>query len=351
MDPQNANMNLTPVLHFVDSEPLICDTAILPVWKPGTISTDVYSVLVFTTIILLISLPLTILLNLLVIAAVKSTCQLRIKSNILLACLATTDFVVALTVQPAFITMEVYLLEGKSIAEFCALDKVSAILFTMFCGVSLFHLVLISLERFLAIKHPFFYNDHISAKSLIIASAIAWTLVIIPAIMDSVDFKNDFLSVVDDVLLGCCIPVIVVCHIAIYIEVRRHEKQIISQQISLEARENFEKEKKALKTTTVIILTVIFCNSISITISYFGILKDMATFHIAYILFVLAFTLTLLNSLMNPLVYAARNRRFRVAFVQLLFRKQVEQAEQIEMRMLRFRSNTVGSQSEAQGLP
>ena len=45
------------------------------------------------------------------------------------------------------------------------------------------------------------------------------------------------------------------------------------------------------------------------------------------------FTLTLfpvLNSLFNPLIYAVRIRYFRVAFIQLLSRKTIAEAEQLE---------------------
>ena len=37
-----------------------------------------------------------------------------------------------------------------------------------------------------------------------------------------------------------------------------------------------------------------------------------------------------LNSLFNPLIYAFRIRYFRVAFIQLLLRKTIAQAEQLE---------------------
>ncbi|CAH3118433.1 unnamed protein product [Pocillopora meandrina] len=104
---QDEDKNLTSVLN--NNEPLyICDTAFLTALKPDALSTDVHSVLLFTTVMLLVFLPFTILLNILVIVAVNSTHELRTTSNILLACLATTDLLLALTIQPCFIAMEVY---------------------------------------------------------------------------------------------------------------------------------------------------------------------------------------------------------------------------------------------------
>ena len=327
-------MNFTASPPFFEGEPDNCSGAFLPRWKSSGPSAEVYIVLIFTAIVSLITLHFTILLNALVMVAVKTTPRLRgTKANILLACLAATDLMVGLTVQPSYITMVIFFLEVKGINELCAFERVSGILFNMFCGVSLFHLVLVSVERYLAIKHPFYYDGHITTTRLIIASSIAWILALLPAIMDFLDISFEFLMVIfDDVIMVCTISVIVICHIIVYIVVRRHEKQIITQQVSLEARQKFAKEKKALKTTTVIIITVFLCYSPTISISYF---MEAVAVNVAVIVFFLGVALTLLNSLINPLIYAARNRQFRVAFVQLLFRRRLEQAEETEMRVFR----------------
>ena len=41
----------------------------------------------------------------------------------------------------------------------------------------------------------------------------------------------------------------------------------------------------------------------------------------------------ILNSLLNPLIYAVRIRYFRVAFIQLLLRKSSEEAEELERKI------------------
>ena len=47
----------------------------------------------------------------------------------------------------------------------------------------------------------------------------------------------------------------------------------------------------------------------------------------------LAFLFPVLNSLFNPLIYAVRIRSFRVAFLQLLSRKMIAQAEELERKI------------------
>lgn len=75
--------------------------------------------LIVITIINILSFPFTAILNALVMLAVKSKSRLRAhKTNILLALLASTEFVVGVVVQPIFIAGLVMLLLGKP-SEFC----------------------------------------------------------------------------------------------------------------------------------------------------------------------------------------------------------------------------------------
>ena len=70
-----------------------CGLHYLPIY-PENISLDLSAVFIIRIVVSALTCPLTILLNILVMVAVKTTLQLRTKSNIALACLATTDLVV-----------------------------------------------------------------------------------------------------------------------------------------------------------------------------------------------------------------------------------------------------------------
>ena len=77
---------------------------------------DVPSAVGFIIIIIIntITCPFTVLLNLLVLKAVKSTPRLRANSNILLACLAVTDALTGLLGQPLFVLWKIFLFFGLS---------------------------------------------------------------------------------------------------------------------------------------------------------------------------------------------------------------------------------------------
>jgi len=59
-------------------------------------------------------------------------------------------------------------------------------------------------------------------------------------------------------------------------------------------------------------------------------MKDSIPINVKYIIFNLLPLFPVPNSLFNPLIYAVRMRYFRVAFIQLLSRKTIAQAEQLE---------------------
>ena len=58
-----------------------------------------------------------------------------------------------------------------------------------------------------------------------------------------------------------------------------------------------------------------------------------------YIFFFSAFSIVLLNSLFNPIIYATRMRQFRLMFIELSCRiVNIAEAEEIEMRVFRVSS-------------
>ena len=63
---------------------------------------------IFTIIINSITCPFTVLLNVLVIMAVKRRPRLQTNANILLVCLAVTDALTGLTSQPSFILLKTF---------------------------------------------------------------------------------------------------------------------------------------------------------------------------------------------------------------------------------------------------
>ena len=112
---------------------------------------------------------------------------------------------------------------------------------------SLFHMVLISGERYLAVKNPFLYNTLVTEGRLLAAAALVWFLSVLQQVLSLVDrtiiYRTNFIFSI------LSIGMIAYCHVRVFIQTRRHALQLAAQQITQEARQKFEKDRKALKLT------------------------------------------------------------------------------------------------------
>ena len=220
------------------------------------ITSDVYSVLAITTALNTFTFPFAILLNSLVIVAVKTKRHLRTKSNISLACLATTDFAVGLIVQPLAITsFSLFFIGSSAQTMTSSFVWVSSAVGQTCTAASLLHLLLMSGERYLAIKHPFAYeNGLVTEARIIMASGLAWMCAAIVCGIRASIFRE-----ISVVFISAVISTVVYCHVVIYKEVRRNTQQIIANQVSLAVKEKLLKNKRAFNTTVVIVLTLFLC--------------------------------------------------------------------------------------------
>jgi len=129
------------------------------------------------------------------------------------------------------------------------------------------------------------------------------------------------------------------CQVVIYNETRRHEKQIAAQQVSVETRQKFLKEKKVFKVTAIVLLTLLSTYSPILVVRIFLRNSVIKSKNVAFISFFFASFAVKLNSLVNPLIYCIRTRQFRVAFIAILLKKSNAQAEKFEMRAFASTNN------------
>ena len=304
--------------------------------NPAKTSHDVRAVFTVRITVNALTCPLIIFLNILVMVAVKTKRQLRTKSNIALACLSTTDLVVGLVLQPLHIARESFLLKGEG-NMFCTVTDVSTTVTLTCLRASFHHLVLMSAERFVAIKHPFIYETKVTEVGVIIASALAWATAII---VTSINLL--FATKLSKTILSVCTMLLLILpvyfNVSVYKEVRRNEKQIAANQVSLEAKKKILGNKKVFYTTVIITLVILLCYiPLNIFVVILFSFKNRISPSVSLVVLYIFSLLPILNSLFNPLIYAVRIRNFRVAFIQLLSRKPAAHAEELEGKIFRQR--------------
>ena len=291
---------------------------------PERLSPELRAVFIMRITVNAITCPFVILLNILVIMAVKTNRRLRTKSNVSLACLATTDLVVGLVVQPLQIVHYSFMLRGQTGIICSKIDKITVAI-TLRCVIaSLNHFVVLSTERYIAIKHSFAYENLVTEVRIIAASGLVWAVTIILPMEDfwPAKIRNGTIYAVL-VMQFIFLALLIYLNVSVYKAVRRNEKQIIANQVSTEVKEKLLKNKKAFYCTIIVLFAIFLCyfpgNIIVVIILSF--MKDRISINVKHIMFNLITLLPVLNSLFNPLIYAVRIRYFRVAFIQLLSRK------------------------------
>ena len=122
------------------------------------------------------SCPIIILMNALVIIAIKARRRLQSIYNILLACLAGADMAVGLVSQPLFIAQEIFFLSGASVEDYCHFYRKTVFLCLFTSIESLLILALLSMERYIAMKFSLRYASLMTTPRLTGAVLCSWII-------------------------------------------------------------------------------------------------------------------------------------------------------------------------------
>ena len=295
--------------------------------KPNHLSDLSYVILFALIVIHATTCPFTVVLNLLVMIAVKTKVRLQSMSNMALACLALTDVMVGLVVQPLFIAQIWNIIQGETTASACSIQIASKLSSFLFCLSSIVHLSLISVDRYIAIMRPYIYLQTITKPRVLIATALAWTLTLIINTLLLIDVE--MIRAIFTAVVFSLISVVVFCNMIVYREAHRQEKQIAAQQIDIATKENFLSHKRAFKLTLMIItLTVTSYFPETIFVRFKEPLKNVVSLGTLTSIFMVVGSVAAFNSLVNPFIYCIRLRQFRVAFIELLIKKSHNEADE-----------------------
>ncbi|XP_031162449.1 trace amine-associated receptor 13c-like [Sander lucioperca] len=290
-----------------------------------------FEVMLIHTLLYSISL-LTVALNLLVIISVSHFRQLRTPTNILLLSLAVSDFLVGLLVMPGEIFRNT---SCWFLGDFvCTLyNYLSSIITTSSIG----DIVLISVDRYVAICDPLHYTTRITVNRVKLCVYLCWLYSVSYSFLFVKDdltqlgrynscygecvFVVLYVEGVIDVVLSFFVPVILI--IALYLRVfavavsqaRAMRSHITAVTLQLSVTPKAKKsELKAARTLGVLVVVFLMCFCPYYTTSY--------------VLFVFY-----CNSCLNPVIYALFYPWFRKA-VKLIVTLQILQPGSCETNML-----------------
>ena len=258
--------------------------------------------------------PFAVIANFLVVFVIARNGALHTPSNVLLACLAFSDLLVGLVVQPCYVVFR--LLENILHFVPCGLRVVYSESFWVCYGVSFLTLSAISFERYIALRLHLRYKELITTERVLKVAIGIWLLDIaltfIVWIVQSKHLRNGHAG-----LLLLCLLVTLGTHVKIFWILRRHQRQINSFNINRTQpmKRNIQRQNRLAVSVAYIVVIYFTCNiPVLIAMAYLFAGGHFSNFNI----FSWAETIAFLNSLLNPVICCWRNRGIRRAVFVVL---------------------------------
>ena len=279
-------------------------------------------------IILLAIVPilmvLTILANSAYIITLWKKSALHTPSNMLLGALAMSDVLVAIVGEPLWMVKIFYTTNGRWFQTASQKAMVSTMYF--FILLSFFNIVSVSIDRYVAVFHPFWYHAKATCKThLMVAFAVYVVSIIAFTPLAIIAMKRaNIVSYIYIALMGLSLIITSYCNMKIFTLIKTNTRQVtaITNSGNHHTSGHFEVRQKLEKNKAVIIaiITVLFfiCYTpFTVYVAITDLNKPTPTnseilAHYYTTIFVV------FNSMINPTVYYARVRSVRNAFKEVI---------------------------------
>ena len=295
----------------------------------------------------------TIFGNVLVCFAVLIYRNLRTQTNMMLFSLAVSDLLMVISM--AF--NSTMILHNKWIFSSTMCTVVSSLALTL-CFISILHLCLLSIDRYILIKKPFGNQKSMSKRTVIVLMVLIWLVPSVVANLPYADFEfrssvfgclkntsqhHNPSSTFVLVAIFVIVPFLVLFYVYVYLYkvVFQHARIIVGLQpnqndngVQNRPKSRLQVQKKSIITFAFVIGAFLLCYTPFFVLGSYASSKGTGT--ISNDLISLVTWLAFCNSFCNPVVYGLRYKQFREAFRKILCSPQAlvssQQTESISTR-------------------
>ncbi|XP_032233000.2 histamine H2 receptor [Nematostella vectensis] len=261
--------------------------------------------------------------NALILCAIFRNISLHQPSYMLLCSLVLSDFCVGFLVQPMYGLWKVFEIR-RNFQVYCHLGTIFSALSIALSGVSFLNILLVTLDRFLALFLHLRYNSMVTMHRTRLAIFVIWVVGATNSAIQFIDRKFYFMSSCAIIFLS--IPITLVCYYQIFRVIKRLKKQVsvAPQKNTMENNNNNSNNNNntmAHYKKSVVSVFYIYglfflcylpytCTMVYMLVYTRGVRTDM-TYHVSG-------TIVLLNSSLNPIIYCWKIRELRQAVKRII---------------------------------
>lgn len=267
-----------------------------------------------TLAISFINIPLAVaalLSNIVILIALRKATSIQPPSKLLFRTLACTDLCVGLVSQPLFILHLMFISRGR--LDLCRYtEKFGYITAVALCGVTLWTVTAISVDRLLALLKGIRYRQIVTLARVRILIVTCWILCVF--IGGTFVWNVRVFFGISCISIVSCLAISTCCYTKIFLNLRRQQERVNNngshdQQPKKNSSMNVKRYKKSVFTALLIHFTLIVCY-----LPYTAV-KIVTTFAVVTptLLIVEAFLASLVyfNSTLNPVLYCWRIKEVR----------------------------------------
>ena len=256
--------------------------------------------------------------NLLIIVSIWRTTNLHTPSFLLLGCLGVTDFLIGSLTQPAFVLLYILRRTETFVEAYCFLKSLAGFSGSILVGNSLMVLTTIAIDKYLAIKLHLRYNELVTNSRALIAVSFLFAVVVLCSV--ALAYASRAFMIIQIVFKVGGILFVCFSYVSVYASVKRHRRQIDSQEhaAAVEDKLNLKKIEKSVNTSLYILAIFIVCFLPDIGVLITTKLMGFDTPRVNDFIFNLALTILWTNSTINPIIYCYRLQKMQKAVFKVL---------------------------------
>ena len=262
-----------------------------------------------------------IALNIITIQALRNTSSIPSTLKTLLLSLAVSDLGVGLLVHPLYIARLVMNTEQSSnISAYHGVYTVHLIIGYVFSNASFLGVVLLTVDRFLAIHLHLRYRQLVTHKRVIVAVILKWLLSSISSLFNLDRILEKVNETTSAIVGAVCLIITGSLCCKIYRNVKHHKNRIHALQVQQAAQNgemaNSVRLRKTVVATFYVYIVFLVCYLPLLCVRVITATRGESALGLNLLYY--AATIMYLNSSLNPLIYCWKMRHIRQVVVQIL---------------------------------